>query len=165
MRSNAVKVAIIGVMASLVAVMTLLIRVPVPATEGYINLGDTMVMLSGLLFGPLVGGIAGGVGSAVADVVGGYASWAPYTFVIKGVEGAIAGLALKFGSGKLQKNLIKVLFLVIAGMEMVAGYFLVEAILFGLGAALTELPGNLFQAASGIVFSLVVEPAVRRVLT
>ncbi len=166
MGRDALKVAIAGVMASLVAVMTLLIRIPVPATQGYINLGDTLVMLSGLLFGPVIGGVAGGVGSAAADVVGGYASWAPYTLVIKGIEGAIAGFNVRIAPrfrGSL-RNAVKVLILVIAGLEMVLGYFLVESFLYGVGAALAELPGNLFQAASGVIFSLVVEPAIRKVL-
>ncbi len=166
MERNALKVAIAGVMASLVAVMTLLITIPVPATQGYINLGDTMVMLSGLLFGPIIGGVAGGVGSAVADVVSGYASWAPYTLIIKGIEGVIAGLTVKITprfSGPLRKAM-EVLILLIAGLEMVFGYFLVETLLYGVGAALAELPGNLFQAVSGIIFSLVVGPVVRKVL-
>ncbi len=159
MKWKAKTIAITGIMASLVAVMTLVIRIPVPATQGYINLGDTMVMLSGVLFGISVGGIAGGVGSAVADIVGGYASWAPYTLIIKGVEGALAGLSKDRG------GLFKAAILVIAGLEMVLGYFIVETFLFGVGAALTELPGNLFQAASGIVITLLVEPAVMRVQT
>ncbi|MEM3930060.1 MAG: ECF transporter S component, partial [Candidatus Korarchaeum sp.] len=77
-------VAIVGVMAALTTLATMVVQIPTPATKGYINLGDTMVMLSGSLFGSLIGSISGGVGSALADLLSGYAHWAPFTLVIKG---------------------------------------------------------------------------------
>ncbi|KUJ98753.1 MAG: Uncharacterized protein XD43_1586, partial [Thermococcales archaeon 44_46] len=41
----AVGVALSGIMAALVAVVTMIIQVPTPLTKGYINVGDSMVML------------------------------------------------------------------------------------------------------------------------
>ena len=80
-------------MAALVAVATFLIQIPIPATDGYLNFGDIMIFVSALTFGPVVGGFAGGVGSAISDVASGYAStYAPFTLIIKGSEGFIAGL-------------------------------------------------------------------------
>ncbi|MCD6348297.1 MAG: ECF transporter S component [Candidatus Korarchaeota archaeon] len=157
-RSFAKLVATIGVMAALTTVATIIIQIPTPATQGYINLGDTMVMLSGTLFGTLVGSLAGGIGSALADLITGYGHWAPFTLVIKGIEGYIAGLAK--GRGKLSTLII----LIIAGAEMVTGYFLVEMWMYGLGGALAEVLGNSFQAASGIVFAYILTPVVRRAL-
>ena len=80
-----------AVFAGVVCAATLIIRIPVPATSGYINLGDSMVFVSALLFGARIGGFAGGVGSAIADIMGGYGSWAPFTLIIKGTEGYVAG--------------------------------------------------------------------------
>ncbi len=151
-------VATIGVMAALAAVATMVIQVPTPATQGYINLGDTIVMLSGILFGPVVGSLSGGIGSALADLLSGYGHWAPFTLVIKGVEGLLAGIAK--GKGKV----ISLLILAVAGAEMVAGYFVVEWYLYGLGGALQEVPGNTFQAVSGIIFSYLLAPVIRRAL-
>ena len=74
---------------------------------------------------PIVGGFAGGVGSAISDIVSGYAYFSPFTLVIKGVEGLIAGLIANRISGK--RDIIAV---VIGGAEMVTGYFLAE--FFGL---------------------------------
>ncbi len=151
-------VSIVGVMAALTAVATLVIQIPTPATQGYINLGDTIVMLSGVLFGPVIGSLSGGIGSALADLLSGYGHWAPFTLVIKGIEGFLAGMAR--GKGKL----ISLLILAVAGAEMVTGYFVVEGYLYGLGGALQEVPGNTFQAVSGIVFSYLLAPVVRRAL-
>jgi len=44
-----------AVMAALVCATTMLIQVPIPATEGFFNIGDAMIMVSALTFGPIVG--------------------------------------------------------------------------------------------------------------
>ena len=75
-----------AVLTALVAAATLSIRIPVPATQGYINLGDAVVIAAALVLGPRTGLIAGGIGSALADWLGGYAHWAPFTLIIKGLE-------------------------------------------------------------------------------
>ena len=58
-----------------------------PANEGYINVGDAIIVFGALLFSGLVAGLSSGLGSALADGLGGYAHWAPFTLIIKGVEG------------------------------------------------------------------------------
>jgi uncharacterized membrane protein len=68
----------------------MIIRIPIPATQGYFNVGDSMIYVAALLFGPVVGGFAGGIGAGLADIIG-YPIFALGTFVIKLVEGAIAG--------------------------------------------------------------------------
>ena len=85
-------VAQAGIMAALVAVATFLVQIPIPATKGYLNFGDIMIFITALTFGPIVGGFAGGVGSAISDVASGYAYFSPFTLIIKGAEGIIAGL-------------------------------------------------------------------------
>ena len=145
-RRSTVLVAQAGIMAALVTVATFAVQIPIPATKGYLNFGDIMIFVSAITFGPLVGGFAGGVGSALSDVAGGYAStYAPFTLIIKGAEGIIAGLIAKRGSKK--RNILAV---VIAGVEMVAGYFLAEFFGLSLGwAAATEVPFNILQIAAG----------------
>ncbi len=118
-------VAQAGIMAALVAVATFLIQIPIPATKGYLNFGDIAIFISALTFGPIVGGFAGGVGSAISDIASGYVYFSPFTLIIKGVEGIIAGLIANRLSGK--RDVIAV---VIGGSEMVIGYFLAE--FFGL---------------------------------
>ncbi len=131
-------------MAALVAVATFIVQIPNPATRGYINFGDIMIFVSALTFGPFVGGFAGSIGSAISDVAGGYGFFAPFTFIIKGVEGVFAGLISN------RSNVIRDgLAVVLAGSEMVGGYFLVEVYLYGVPSALTELPGNISQIVVG----------------
>ncbi|MCJ7793416.1 ECF transporter S component [Candidatus Bathyarchaeota archaeon] len=151
-------VAQAGVMAALVAVATFFPQIPIPATKGYLNFGDIMIFISALTFGPIVGGFAGGVGSAISDVAGGYAYFAPFTLIIKGAEGLIAGLISNRLSRK--RDIIAV---IIAGSEMVTGYFLAE--FFGLSegwAALVELPANVVQIAVGGIIGISVAIILRK---
>ena len=65
-----VNVGIVAAFATLAFIGTLVIRIPIPATGGYFNLGDTFVMIAALLYGPLIGGLVGLIGPAMADAVG-----------------------------------------------------------------------------------------------
>jgi uncharacterized membrane protein len=87
--------AVAAVFAALVCVATMIFSVYVPATEGFFNIGESMVFLSALLFGPFVGAFAGGVGSMMADLLLGFPHYAPATLVIKGCEGAVVGMLKK----------------------------------------------------------------------
>ena len=53
------RVTRIGLAVSLIALATLVIRIPNPATQGYINLGDAMLFIVALIFGWRVAGVAG----------------------------------------------------------------------------------------------------------
>ena len=103
--STTIKLAITAIFTSLVCVATMVFSIYVPQTRGFFNIGETMVYITALLFGPLIGAFAGGVGSMFADLLLGYPQFAPATLIIKACEGGIVGALgrkrLKFGS-KLQ---------------------------------------------------------------
>ena len=73
------KMVLAALFAALTYVATNIIHIPTPATNGYINLGDCMVLLGAFLLGPVWGAAAGGIGSMLADVLLGYFSYAPGT--------------------------------------------------------------------------------------
>ena len=85
-------VATTAVFTAFVAVATMVISIYVPSTKGFFNIGESMVFLSALLFGPFVGAFAGGVGSMIADVLLGFVHYAPATLLIKACEGGIVGI-------------------------------------------------------------------------
>ena len=150
-----------AIMAALVCVATMLIQFPIPATQGFFNVGDAMVMVAALTFGPIVGAIAGGLGSSLADFLGGWYVWVPFTLIIKGVEGLLAGWILNMG-GDDQSSLRLVLAWMVGGLEMVAGYFLVQVYMYGFGAALVEAPFNFVQMAVGGIVGIPVSLALKQ---
>jgi uncharacterized membrane protein len=154
-----VLIAIAAVMSALVCVTTLLIQIPIPATDGFFNVGDGMIMVAALTFGPVVGAFAGGLGSALADFAGGWYIWVIPTLIIKGLEGLLAGRIRQSTHGFFAI----VIAWIIGGLEMVTGYFLVQTYLYGFTAALVELPFNFIQMAIGGVIGIPIAQALQRI--
>lgn len=148
-----------ALLAALACAATMVIRVPSP-TGGYLNLGDTAVLLGAFLLGPWLGALAGGVGSAMADALSGYMVYVPATLVIKAVMALVAGLlyrALREKSGGMA-------FAAAAGeLPMVAGYWLFDALLLhSFAGAAAGIPGNLVQAGFGAAASVFLAAALRK---
>ena len=143
-------------LAGVVAALTMVLRIPIPGTQGYMNLGDMAVVFSGLFLGRKYGAVAGGLGRAAADPIGGFFVFAPITLVAKGAEGFIAG-----SLGKRHPA-----WLALAVGTMVSVYFVAEVFLPGIGlaAAISELPFNLVQATAGALGGLAVYKGVRLAL-
>ncbi|MCS7095678.1 MAG: ECF transporter S component [Nitrososphaerota archaeon] len=89
---KSLKIAVTAIFTALVCAATMLFSVYVPATHGFFNVGESMIFLSALLFGPFVGAFSGGVGSMFADLLLGFPHYAPASLIIKGCEGAVVGL-------------------------------------------------------------------------
>ncbi|MHC3129822.1 MAG: ECF transporter S component [Candidatus Bathyarchaeota archaeon] len=150
-----IQLSLMAIMSALVTVGTLIVRIPNPM-GGYFNVGDVMIFVAALTFSPLIGGVAGGLGSAIADIIG-FPLFALPTLVIKGLEGLLASLITN------KKNVYRdVLAVVVAGAEMVIGYFLVEVYLWGLGGALGEIPANIAQIAIGGLIGIPIALVLRR---
>jgi len=153
------EIAASGIMAALVCVTTMFIQVPIPATKGYFNIGDAMIMIAALTFGPVIGALAGGIGSSLADLLSPYYYWAPFTLIIKGTEGFLAGWILTRGG---EESVSKVVMAwAVGGLEMVIGYFITQVFMYGLGAALFEAPFNLVQMAVGGIVGIPLSLALR----
>jgi uncharacterized membrane protein len=123
---------------------------------------DALVIIASLSFGPIVGGLAGGVGSALADAIGGWFNWVPFTLVIKGVEGVVAGYIAGNREDRDTKRFL--LAWVVGGLVMVTGYFLVQVYLYGIGGTLVELPFNFVQMVVAGMIGVPVSFALQRQL-
>ncbi len=157
MKQNTIqKVVLSGLFAAIIAIVTYFV-IPVPMTHGYVNLGDCFVILAGLVLGPTYGFLAAGIGSGLADIFVGYVSYAPVTFLVKG----LMALAVYFIAGK-NRGKFSVLKTsaasVVAELIMICGYFAYELVLYG-GGAVASIPGNsiqgVFGAVAGVVLSTV----------
>ncbi|MFX1498182.1 MAG: ECF transporter S component [Promethearchaeota archaeon] len=131
-------IAIIAIFAALTSALTFIVPITIPATQGYINLGDIGVMISGILFGPLIGGMAGGIGSALTDIILAPIYAIP-TLIIKGLEGFIVGFIADPRKYYKKINFRDILAVILGGSLMAYGYFLTEIYLYGFPSALFEL--------------------------
>ncbi len=145
-----------AVLIAMTTIMTMVIRIPTPATNGYLNLGDMVVFIAALILGKKGGFIVGGLGSALADVLVGYSHYAPITFVVKGLEGFIAGLILETKLGKKYP----IIATIVGGVWMAMGYYFAEIFMYGAAAALVGIPGNLMQGFFGAITAILLFKAL-----
>ena len=161
MKQNYTRTLVVAaLMAAMTCTCTMIVKIPIPATGGYINLGDGMVLLSGIVLGPVYGGLSAGLGSALADLLSGYALWAPATFVLKGLMAVVVSLMIKTcAKATFTRTLSAGL---LAEFIMVAGYFGYETVIINLTGALVGLAGNAIQGVGGIVVAMIFLPLIRR---
>lgn len=143
---------------ALICVATMVVKIPSP-TQGYVNLGDCVVLLSGWLLGPMYGGAAAGIGSALADLLLGCPHYVSGTLVIKCIMALLCALASRGGRTFLHRALSGLT----AELVMIGGYFGYSGLLLGRGlAAATSIPGNLFQGAVGLAAGLALYEALEK---
>lgn len=151
MKGNTKKVAYTGVFAAMVFVTTFFIKVPV--ASGYVHFGDALIYIgAGIIGGPWAM-VAGAIGAGLADLIGGYAIYAPATVIIKALLVLPFMLACK-NETKLF-SLKSVLMTIPAGVITVGGYFLADMII-DKAYAFVDIPGNIIQAVGSAVLFIVV---------
>ena len=151
------RLTLYGLFTAMIALATSVLKVPGPT--GYYHLGDALIYTAAVVLGPVFGGITGGVGSAVADLVGGFGVWAPWTFVIKG----LTGLTVGYIAGSARRGAAYIA-MIAGAVVTIVGYGVATSIMYDPAAAIGETLGNVAQTASGIVVASVLIPATRRAL-
>ncbi len=155
------KMVLTALFTALTCVATMLIQIQMPATQGYVNIGDCFVLLGAWVLGPWFGAFAGGVGSALADLLACYPHYVPGTLLIKALMAIIAALLYR-QLGKKHTYLGQLAGGVAAELWMVLGYFVYAWLILGKGlAAASSIPGNLLQGAIGLVAAIALVAALR----
>lgn len=143
---------------ALICVATMVIQIPMPMTNGYVNLGDAFVLAAAWILGSPWGIVAAGVGSALADLLTGYLHYVPGTLIIKALM-ALAAILCAKAIGQhtpFMKYAGRVMGATLAELVMVAGYFGYAYLIydFNLSGAASSVPGNLVQGVFGLVISV-----------
>ena len=92
------RITLIGILSAMVFALTKFASIPIPSPLGKtaIQLGNTMCILSALLFGPITGSLAAGIGSAPEFWI---------TFINKFAMAMVAGLLMhvvRFGRERIR---------------------------------------------------------------
>lgn len=167
MKSEKLQLTVTAAMlAALCFLSTFIIKIP--TFHGYIHLGDCMVLLSGLLLGPLYGGLAAGIGSMLSDILAGYISYAPGTFLIKFLAAALCAIIFSSIKShvKSDKTRAALTFIsgIIGGIIVVAGYLFYEYSILGYGAgAYPSILTNIIQATTGAALSTILYPVLLKI--
>ncbi len=89
--SKTSRIVVTAMMMCLIMVAIFIFRIPIPFTQGYVNLSDAVIFLSVIMLGWKYGMAAAALGSMMGDIIGGFAMWAPWTFLYKRNDGTDYG--------------------------------------------------------------------------
>ena len=174
MNDKTSRIVMTGIMTSLVLISTMVFRIHVPFTQGYVHLGDAAIFMAVLILGKKYGTFAAGVGSALADLFSGYAYYAPWTLVVKGLMAFVVGAALEYYEKKGQGEngtpwlnskgklpLLELLAMLFGGIEMTVGYYISASLMHGNWyTPLFSIPGNIGQFIVGMILATVLATAL-----
>lgn len=170
-RSQLNRVIYAALMAAVTCIATMVIRVPSVGAVGYVNIGDTAVLICAWFIGGVYGALAAGIGSGLADLLSGYAYYVPGTFIIKFTMALVAYFILKeLKSDESKHNgLMRSVCYLISGIPaeiiMIIGYFFYKALILGKGfaAAVPSVFSNLAQGITCLITALLLSIALDKV--
>lgn len=149
----------LAVITALNLALSYVVRIPTPG--GYVNLVEAGIFLVALLGSARSGMIVGGLSGLLLDLLAGYAAWAPFSLIIHGLEGYLAGLI-----GAKKSVMSQTIAVLVASLVMVVGYFFATAFLsHSWATGFASIIGNIAQCAFGLVIALVVRPALSKRVT
>lgn len=143
---------------TLAATMFINIRLPIMGNGGLIHLGNVPLFIAAFVFGKRTGAVAGAFGMGLFDLISGWTAWAPFTFIIVGSMGYVAGLISEKVPGN--RVLVYSLAVVAALVIKIVGYYFVEVILYSNWIQpFGSIPGNFLQV---VVAGIIVVPLAER---
>lgn len=161
---NVTDLVMAALIMAIVTVCTMFIKVPTPS--GYVHIGTVIVFLSIAVLGWKKGAFVSAVGTALADLLAGYASWAPGSFIIVLAMAGVYGYFIdktvkKHGGIRNGVDADEIIGAVLAIIVFLVGYYVYGATFFyGWAGALTVVIPNLMQVLVGVVFARIFGMAI-----
>jgi uncharacterized repeat protein (TIGR04002 family) len=157
--SRIYNITLTGIFAALITIFTAYIgHIPVGAHGGYVHFGDGLIYLAAAILPAPYAMAAGAIGGGLADLLTAPA-WAIATIIIKAL------LVLPFtNKGSTILNKRNYIAPIIAYLISNTGYFIAEAVMFGIKTALLSgLTGGLVQSGGSMVFFILLGQALDRI--
>lgn len=154
---NTRNITITALCTTIVFLLTYMIKIPL--ASGYVHFGDAaLYMFAAVLDAPFAL-IAGAFGEMLADIAGGYAVYAPFTFVIKALMAGPFILIRKKSGAVVSTG--TVLMALVSGIICVSGYFCCD-LLIARAYAVADIIPNIIQASGSLVIFTVFGSALER---
>ncbi|MCX7614844.1 MAG: ECF transporter S component [Clostridiales bacterium] len=151
-KSKVKKLTFAAVFAAIVFVATSIVKIPIGGQE-YAHPGDAFVLLTAVALPTPYAMAAAAIGASLADILGGYGVWAPFTIVIKALMALIVSRFCY--SQKITKlNLCYAMFL--SSLINIVGYYLSGILIYKSAiTGLTTIFGTFAQSVFAVVIFLI----------
>lgn len=152
---NRKKAAVWAIAWLILLAVTLIFKVPI-GNLGYLNVCDFVIMTVCMYMEPGAGMLYASTATALADIMLGYGYFAPYTFVIRGLQGWFIGYLAK-------RNVRKRYIIMIAEVIMLLGYGITYMVMYGsLQVMCAGIVQNVIQVALSVVLTAVCAPSAAK---
>ena len=152
------QLVIISMLTALTVVLSLLFIFPVPATNGFVTLAEVGIYTAAYLLGPLGGFWVGALSGGMIDLFAGYPQWIFSSFLIHGLQGAVAGYFFQKSA-----RWIHATGFVVASLVMVIGYALATGVMYAWPAGVASIFGNVIQNIFGATLTLLLIASMRKI--
>lgn len=144
--SRIVRMCLIALFGALSFVLTAFCQIPYAGGAGYFNFGDVVALFASMALGPIEGMAIGIIGGAFGDLFLGYAAFAPFTLLAKGLMGLLSGLVFHL----LRKQKIwRFIAPYLGSILMILVYMIAYMVIYGKGVYLSSA----FDCVQGAVCS------------
>ena len=169
---NIYDMAVVGVMAAIIFVITYFIRIPVatPVGETQLKLANAFCLLAGILFGGVRGGLAAGIGSMFFDLLNPkYIASAPFTLVFFFLMAFVCGVISHSANAKGEKTVKNIIASLAGGFTYYLLYLtktVVERMLEGavFNAAIVSIVPKIITSGINLVVAVVIASVLAPIL-
>lgn len=168
--NDVLKIVLTAFMITLTFIAGSVIKIPI--INGFIQVGDCMVLIGAVLLGKKRGALSGAIGMCFVDIAAGYLIWAPFTFIIKGLIAYLVAIILEKAKNINYK--IYIIAFIVGGLINIFGYFISNVVIIGLIIgdtqgilqsiiyALANVLGDTIQSILGIIITLILLPSINK---
>ncbi len=158
MKNSVRRMTLTGIMAALTFVATAFIHINIPASTGYVNLGDAVILFTAVFIDPFAGALAGIIGAVLGDLYLGAGMYVPFTIFAKLFEAVVAGYLFKAIKNKKAQSLA----IPVGALLIVPVYALAYWIFGGWSLVLASSPFDLIQVAVSSAVSIALVLVLRK---
>jgi len=133
------EMTLLSILTALTIVLGKFVSIGTPT--GFLTLLDAGIYFTAFYLGKKEGMIVGGLSGFLIDLISGYPNWMFFSLIAHGSQGYFAGL----------KGNRKIFGLLMASVLMIGIYFVATIPMYGLGAAISGILGNVSQNFFGMV--------------
>lgn len=145
---NTRKLIFYSLFTAIIFISTYSIKFPTPF--GFAHVGNISILFISITYGPYLSMFSGAIGTMLADILGGYFIWAPFSLFIHGLQGYITGKLANVTSSFYEKFVA----IYIGSILSTALYLMANFLLYEKPGLISSILGDICESIISIIGAL-----------